>query len=191
MIKQCADCGNEFYAEHYQRRLCDSCAALHAMLTQKEASKKAKKKRANTVKICAWCGKEYSGRRSKYCSDLCKSKALSKGKQTKEIKCLQCGKTIIVPLNNRTKYCSAACANEAQCENAEKRFTPKSLNRPFTDETAYLIKLWHEKGDSAEKIALALGRNVEAVKQVLENGKTLQEEYDASYKEKPLEEWQL
>ena len=53
MIKRCRDCGNEFVTEHHQKKLCDNCAALHAMITQQKSGKKAKMKRANAVKICA------------------------------------------------------------------------------------------------------------------------------------------
>ena len=188
MIKRCRDCGNEFVTEHHQKKLCDNCAALHAMITQQKSGKKAKMKRANAVKICALCGKEYSGRKSKYCSSECKHKALRKAeKPTKIRNCLHCGKEMVLPLNSRQKYCSEFCRDEAQRENAEKWFAPKSQDRPFTEETAYLIKLWHEKGDSPEKIALAMDRPLDVVKAVLYNGRTLKEERNLKQNKSPLQ----
>ena len=61
------------------------------------------------VKICQYCGKEYSGKGKKYCSHLCASSALSR-KQS--IVCPVCGKSAIV--RNGHIFCSPRCANTSR-----------------------------------------------------------------------------
>jgi hypothetical protein len=59
------------------------------------------------------------------------------------------------------QYCSMSCARTYAYNRDMKR------NRPFTEETEYLVKLWHRKGDSARTIANILNRPVEVIEEIL------------------------
>lgn len=51
------------------------------------------------------------------------------------------------------------------CHDCKQRIQAEQSTRPYTDETPYLVWLWHSKGDSFSDIALALGRTVANVKE--------------------------
>lgn len=54
----------------------------------------------------------------------------------------------------------------ANCNSKEEKLALQ--DRPLTENTAYYVRLWHSKGDSPEKIALALNRSVKQIREILE-----------------------
>lgn len=85
------------------------------------------------IKICAYCGKEFNDRNSKYCSENCAKLAEEKRKleysKTKTRICKRCGKEFIVPkLANgnysHRLYCSDACANNVIVNKESEEYQP-------------------------------------------------------------------
>lgn len=104
-------------------------------------------------------------------------------------KCKVCGKPITAPRMRR--YCSFECyrfqnnhdkktrrqTRQAEIEKLISKYSSVKerhllwlahINRPYTKETAYLIRLYYSQGDSLEKICLALERSPENVLPALE-----------------------
>lgn len=112
---------------------------------------------------CKHCGKPLAARNAlKYCSRECFQSAIKK--KEVHIICERCGKDFIPISSNKQRYCSRGCARNSRGE-PKPKVVKTGLNRPFTAETRYLIRLWHSKGDSKEKIAEVLGRSLESVEQ--------------------------
>lgn len=96
---KCLVCGVEFLKSCRQHKFCgESCA-----------QKYRRKDYITRTKKCAFCGKIYSGRKTKYCSVTCYHKAQAKFK----MKCLICGKDFVAESDER-KYCSRKCYSIAQ-----------------------------------------------------------------------------
>lgn len=59
------------------------------------------------------------------------------------------------------QYCSMSCARTYAYNRNIKR------NRPFTNDTVHIVKMWHRKGDSVRTIANILNRPVEVIEGIL------------------------
>ena len=60
---------------------------------------------------CAECGREFTGRKKKYCSLQCRNRHYSQQNPGKR-NCAQCGVDIPMHAHGRKKYCSAECRTE-------------------------------------------------------------------------------
>lgn len=118
------------------------------------------------VRYCAECGKLLRPKNQKYCSNDCFKASKAKSKSISI--CKTCGKEFIRPGKKKRIYCSIECCGE------DKRTTgintrpdrTNELNRPFTDNTPYIVWLWHKKhGNSFEQIAMILNRSLDNVKE--------------------------
>ena len=70
------------------------------------------------------------------------------------------------------KYCSKECLKKATAEGRKTDYpagSPESLNRPYTDDTIYLIHKWHKEGIKVEEIAELLMRSEENVQVALQS----------------------
>ena len=86
--KKCKSCGNQISSLKY----CDEkCRSNHAKQQKKKKGKKHK------VQKCDLCGVAYTGRTSKYCSDLC----YNVGVRMSQYDCCECGMT----KSNRSNHC--------------------------------------------------------------------------------------
>jgi len=125
------------------------------------------------VAICEHCGREFKPKNNslnytqRYCGYSCSAKARKKEVQTR--KCEYCGKEYTpYRYNGNARYCSKSCSTRASFLNGERKEpTLQSKDRPLTDETVYLVKMWHKQGDSPELIAYILNRNIETIKGIL------------------------
>lgn len=78
--------------------------------------------------------------------------------------CLNCGKDISNKPSHQ-KCCSKECDRERRMRNNElKGFSKEEMenrkNRPLTNQTIYIVKMWLRNGDSVESIADVLSRNI-------------------------------
>lgn len=169
-MKNCAICGQPFEPHTTQKYCSPECKQEAANRRARESTKATKKKRSKPR--CVVCGKEISWavkKTAKYCSTECKSKANKKRPkpqpQLEKRACANCGKEF-TPKRADNIYCSAYCLQDAQIKRGKARKVVSGPNRPFTPDTAYIIRLWRLKGDSDEEIALALGRNIKQIKAV-------------------------
>lgn len=107
---------------------------------------------------------------------------MAKEKKPRVGVCMVCGKEFIVTEKEyqkknyyMPKCCSRACITAAhKTERAKKaqqnkKYTGVSvdMDRPLTEETVYLVKMWHEQGDSPDKIARVLSRRIETINAIL------------------------
>lgn len=119
------------------------------------------------VRYCAECGKPLKPRNLKYCSNDCFKKDKAKNKIV--VICKTCGKEFTQPSKRERIYCSSECSNNGkrkQTVNTRPTLNYEELNRPFTNDTPYLVNLWHHKhGNSFEEIAIILNRSLESVKE--------------------------
>lgn len=111
---------------------------------------------------CIICGSSLKRHQTKYCCKKCYF--LTRKSISEKRTCLnpECGKEFMAKKRSQ-KYCCEKCGHTGLSKKNQA-----SLNRPYTNETVYLIKLWLSQGDSLERIALALGRSLKNVKQALE-----------------------
>ena len=88
-----------------------------------------------------------------------------------------------VPKTARQKYCCRKCcmsvlnrAENKRLRGQRKLEPPPDLNRPYTDDTIYLIHKWHKEGIKVEEIAELLMRSEENVRQALREPLTREQE---------------
>ena len=108
---------------------------------------------------------------------------MAKEKKPRVGVCMVCGKEFIVTekeyqKKNRymPKCCSHACVVAAhKTEKVEKARQNRKhtgiyvdMDRPLTPDTAHIVKMWHEKGDSPELIAEILHRDLKQIKAILD-----------------------
>lgn len=125
------------------------------------------------MKICEYCGKEFEPpsnyKKQKYCCLECYNKS-QRVHETDIIKiCEYCGEEFNAGHRSdahKRRFCCKSCSSKSTRGNAPRPTNGKK-NRPLTPDTAFFVKLWHEKGDSPEKIAFALNRDVEQIKSIL------------------------
>ncbi len=114
------------------------------------------------IRKCVICGNRLRGKQKECCSIKCRQKHHKNN--TKTVICT-CGKEFECNSFSRQKYCEACQENKKYKKVKEVETRPNSeLDRPYTKETANIIRMFHESGDSLDNIALALGRSVENVK---------------------------
>ena len=121
---------------------------------------------------CVICGKPLNPKQQKYCSAKCRNKmngirqaekrsALPKDKYKKV--CGVCGKPFETNQFNQ-KYCCKKCSYVAK---RSKEYRPaqltETMNRPFTKDTAFLVRKWHDEGMTIKAIAEMLQRTEENV----------------------------
>jgi len=111
------------------------------------------------VRECSRCGKPLEGRQRKFCSKSCCGQ--NNRKTPKTAICEGCG----IEFEVRTwkqRFCTKSCASS---QNKNVKHKDMDLNRPYTTETRYLIKMWYNngKGNSKVEIAQILGRSLESV----------------------------
>lgn len=135
---------------------------------------------------CLFCGKEIDTtnkritEKTKFCSRECYNEYKRKfGYHTTRFKCAEtcpvCGKIF---LRNRGKIqatCSKRCGailssrKRTGCKqhnkNVKKNWVDK--NRPFTNETVDIVRMWYKKGTPSEVIAKILERPVEVIIQII------------------------
>lgn len=114
-------------------------------------------------KTCIHCGETFyaSNPRKKYCSDKCKwiyqtrkqRATIPKGKRN----CPICGKE----MHGANKYCSPQCAEDGFYQSITDQY------RPFTKDTVWLVKTWHNKGDDAKLISRVLVRPLEVIEGII------------------------
>jgi predicted transcriptional regulator len=125
--------------------------------------------KVKTLRYCAECGKLLRPKNQKYCSDNCFRKAKAKAKNKRTVICKTCGKEFIQTGKKDRTYCSIKCYkedNQKGSANTRPVIGYEELNRPFTNDTPYLVNLWHKKhGNSFEEIAMILNRSIDNVKQ--------------------------
>lgn len=114
---------------------------------------------------CAVCGLPITNAHcTKYCGNACyKSQRNSK---TLIVKCEFCGTDIKQIGSDIRRFCSAKCSSESRKNKAIVNSLSKKtqgINRPYTAETRYLIRLWTKQGDSKADIALMMNRSLESV----------------------------
>ena len=126
--------------------------------------------------ICEYCGREFKPKNNslnytqKYCGYSCSAKAKrNAGPITK--KCEYCGKEY-TPYRGHEKeqrFCCKSCSTKAIFKSGlRKEPTVQGKDRPLTNETVYIVKMWYEKhGDSPELIANILNRNIETINGIL------------------------
>lgn len=64
----------------------------------------------------------------------------------------------------KKRFCSQTCAGLARV----MRSGPDAYDRPYTKDTARLIRRWHKSGDSIESIAILLRRSPDNIRKALE-----------------------
>lgn len=130
------------------------------------------RKREKREAVCPVCGKRFTvcrGQR-RYCSKPCQSIGTERIKRERESRpgppreCIICGRRFS-PARYGQTTCSPTCKSVFR-QWREKHRRDKS-NRPFTESTAYLCQKWYREGDSIEKIALALDRSSQNIRQAL------------------------
>ena len=127
------------------------------------------------IKICAYCGKEFNDRNSKYCSENCAKLAEEKRKleysRTKTRICKRCGKEFIVPKlangkDSHRLYCSDACANNVIVNKESEKYQPmkkckicgKLFNVPrydnglFKNDVKYCSESCKQKAEEERKL---------------------------------------
>lgn len=185
--KTCEICGKEFETQWAKQILCSKeCQEEKHRRKQKELARK--KAGFTGEKICRYCGKSFHiDGPAQYCSDECRKEALNKmgrekyqPKQPRQKTCPVCG-TVFYTKNTK-RFCSDICRDIAsgkrkaettkqtkqeQAENAEILPSGRNANRPLTPDTEYYVYIWYKQGDSPEKIALALDRTVDSIKDIL------------------------
>lgn len=117
------------------------------------------------VRYCKICGNQLKTKQTRFCSNECFNK--SRASTEKIYKCKVCGKDIRATGGKVRKYCSNACSfsDRKGPRLGKRKAFEAGKDRPFTSETAYLIRLWYKQGDSKERIAEALGRSLENIEQ--------------------------
>lgn len=65
----CPVCGKLFITDKNAKKYCS------AKCRRKVTAKKAKERKVEEVYHCAWCGKEFTGRKKKYCCEYCRLRA--------------------------------------------------------------------------------------------------------------------
>ena len=96
---------------------------------------------------CAWLGAD----------GKCKCEFIA-NKYKKRMKC------------EKLEHCKAYITNYA----LEKKLNKSAHDREITDDTRFLVKLYHSEGDTVNQIAAVLDRSPKAIKKILEdceNGK--------------------
>ena len=95
--------------------------------------------------------------------------------QMRKCKNKQCGKYFEYNPARKQIYCCSKCRQEAN-NRKRKRKRPyhkrqpelkPDLNRPYTDDTIYLVHKWHREGMDSKEIAELLMRSEENVRQAL------------------------
>ena len=90
--------------------------------------------------------------------------------------CVSCGKEFEVSYEDYVKRhayrlpkcCCKACNVYAHKQNRDKAYKGcVDINRPLTPDTAEIVKMWHENGDSPELIAEVLCRNIETINAII------------------------
>lgn len=66
----CPICGNEFQTEHNAKMYCSKKCGIRA------TRRKAQERKKEEIHYCFRCGKSFTGRKSKYCSDECRKISL-------------------------------------------------------------------------------------------------------------------
>ena len=77
------------------------------------------------------------------------------------------------------KYCSKECLKKATAEGRKTDYpagSPESLNRPYTDDTVYLVHKWHREGMDSKEIGDLLMRSEGNVRQALREPMTREQE---------------
>lgn len=111
------------------------------------------------MKICVRCGKPLVGRQDKYCSRSCTVKYMHVLHEMGKCENPRCNNEFLKKAKNQ-RFCCVKCKDIVSMSITTKE---NALDRPYTYETAYIIRMWHRKGDSKAKIALTLGRSLESV----------------------------
>ena len=65
----------------------------------------------------------------------------------------------------KLEHCKAYITNYA----LEKKLTKSAHDREITDDTRFLVKLYHDEGDTVNQIAFVLQRSPKAIKEILED----------------------
>lgn len=112
------------------------------------------------IKTCLHCGKTLVGRQSKYCSRSCTVKYMHVAHEMGKCENPRCDNEFLKRAKNQ-RFCCVKCKETEHTINATVR--KDAENRPYTNETGYIIRLWFSKGDSKAKIAQILGRSLESV----------------------------
>lgn len=162
--KSCAFCGREFPPRSKRNIFCsDECY---------RRNKESKKKRAFTPIFCLQCGGKFTPKNTtqKFCCARCGDiwRSGHKHKLPEKAVCPTCGKKF-APRNGNHKYCSRSC-QPSTAKTKAKEPRPDGKNRPFTEDTVYLINKWHREGMSVDNLAKMLDRSRESVLKALKEG---------------------
>lgn len=126
----CVNCGKEYKA--IDRKTNQFCS--------RKCSREYFKRKHEIIRVCAYCGKEFSSKFRQYkyadfCSKSCAAKAIIENKKTNGDKiiaiCKNCGAEY-EKKNNRQKFCSKKCESDANdkriciCEFCGKEFLSKN-----------------------------------------------------------------
>jgi DNA-directed RNA polymerase beta' subunit len=93
-----------------------------------------------------------------YNNSIVKITDLKQYKPMVDCECTICGKKFIDTFRSNGEYLCDDCAKEK---------SKKSLTRPFTEETEYLICLWTYQGDSDKDIASVLHRDINVIRDTI------------------------
>ena len=118
------------------------------------------------IRYCQMCGKQLKNKQVKFCSNECFHGF--QASTEKIYKCQVCGKDIRTTGGRERKYCSNECSFTARRGSKIKTrvaVSNKTKNRPFTEDTAYLIRLWYKQGTSKKTIANILNRSLKNIEQ--------------------------
>ena len=82
-------------------------------------------------------------------------------------RCIECGEVLT---GTKRKFCGRECCDKYRLRMLRKKTRERQLsgeedvrNRPYTEETGWLIRKWHEEGTEIDVIAEILGRSIQNV----------------------------
>lgn len=115
----CKRCGAEFARTTNAEKYCNECKKFSKDLLSGKVHDYTK------VQTCKHCGKEFTGRKRKYCSNKCCKVAHCQGEtpamsnRAKQLKCIVCSKDY--EGQNNSKYCSIECRNKRKVSKAKNK----------------------------------------------------------------------
>ncbi len=118
--------------------------------------------------VCEHCKERFVPKtlNQKYCTHTCQQAAArAKRKRVATAFCKTCGKAF-APINANHLYCCEDCRPSKHVSQRMEH----NLNRPFTQDTVFLVCKWYREGMSVKQLAKLLYRSQESIQKALAIG---------------------